>query len=35
MLVVLTNYAKIGQQKVYINNNVYMPYEKNREHVLP
>ena len=35
MLVVLTNYAKIGQQKVYVNNDKYMPYEKNKEHVLP
>jgi hypothetical protein len=35
MLVVLTNYAKIGQQKVYVNNDIYMPYEKNKEHVLP
>jgi hypothetical protein len=35
MLVVITNYAKIGQQKVYVNNDIYMPYEKNKEHVLP
>ena len=35
MLIVITNYAKIGKQKVYINNNKYMPYEKNKEHYLP
>jgi hypothetical protein len=35
MLTVITNYAKIGKQIVYINNNKYMPYEKNKEHVLP
>jgi hypothetical protein len=35
MLNVITNYAKIGKQKVYINNNKYMPYEKNKEHYLP
>jgi len=35
MLTVITNYAKIGQNKVYVNNDKYMPYEKNKELVLP
>jgi hypothetical protein len=35
MLTVITNYAKIGKQTVYINNNKYIPYEKNKEYVLP
>ena len=35
MLTVITNYAKIGKQKVYVNNDKYTPYEKNKEHVLP
>jgi hypothetical protein len=35
MLTVITNYAKIGKQKVYINNDKYIPYEKNKEHYLP
>ncbi len=35
MLTVITNYAKIGKQKVYVNNDKYAPYEKNKEHVLP
>ena len=35
MLTVITNYAKIDKQKVYVNNDKYMPYEKNKEHVLP
>jgi len=35
MLTVITNYAKIGKQIVYINNNKYIPYEKNKEYVLP
>jgi hypothetical protein len=35
MLTVITNYTKIGKQKVYVNNDKYMPYEKNKEHVLP
>ena len=35
MLTVITNYARIGQKKVYVNNDKYMPYEKNKEHVLP
>ena len=35
MLTVITNYAKIGQKKVYVNNDIYMPYEKNKELVLP
>jgi hypothetical protein len=34
MLTVITNYTKIGKQKVYVNNDKYMPYEKNKEHVL-
>ena len=35
MLTVITNYVKIGKQKVYVNNDKYAPYEKNKEHVLP
>lgn len=35
MLTVITNYVKIGKQKVYVNNNKYAPYEKNKEYVLP
>jgi len=35
MLVVITNYAKIGKEKVYINSDKYIPYEKNKEHYLP
>jgi hypothetical protein len=35
MLTVITNYAKIGKEKVYINNDKYTPYEKNKEHYLP
>ena len=35
MLVVITNYAKIGKGKVYINSDKYIPYEKNKEHYLP
>jgi hypothetical protein len=35
MLTVMTNYAKISKQKVYINNDKYIPYEKNKEHYLP
>lgn len=35
MLTVITNYARIGKQIVYINNDKYMPYEKNKEFVLP
>jgi hypothetical protein len=35
MLTVITNYARIGKQSVYINNDKYMPYEKNKEYVLP
>jgi len=35
MLTVITNYAKIGKNKVYINNDKYTPYEKNKEHYLP
>ena len=35
MLTVIANYARIGKQSVYINNDKYMPYEKNREYVLP
>lgn len=35
MLTVITNYAKIGKEKVYINNEKYTPYEKNKEHYLP
>jgi hypothetical protein len=35
MLTVMTNYAKISKQKVYINNDIYIPYEKNKEHYLP
>jgi hypothetical protein len=35
MLTIMTNYAKISKQKVYINNEKYLPYEKNKEHYLP
>ena len=35
MITVITNYAKIGKEKVYINNDKYAPYEKNKEHYLP
>ena len=35
MLTIITNYAKISKQKVYINNEKYLPYEKNKEHYLP
>jgi hypothetical protein len=35
MLTVMTNYAKISKQNVYINNDKYIPYEKNKEHYLP
>ena len=35
MLTVITNYAKIGKEKVYINSNKYTPYEKKKEHYLP
>jgi len=35
MLTVITNYAKIGKEKVYINNDKYTPYEKKKEHYLP
>jgi hypothetical protein len=35
MLTVITNYARIGKQIVYINNDKYMPYEKNKENTLP
>lgn len=35
MLTVITNYARIGQKKVYVNNDKYMPYEKNKGLVLP
>ncbi len=35
MIIVITNYAKIGKEKVYINNDKYLPYEKNKEHYLP
>jgi hypothetical protein len=35
MLTVITNYAKIGKDEVYININKYTPYEKNKEHYLP
>jgi hypothetical protein len=35
MLTVITNYVKIGKQKVYVNNDKYTPYEKNKEYVLP
>jgi len=35
MIIVITNYAKIGKEKVYINNDKYVPYEKNKEHYLP
>jgi hypothetical protein len=35
MLTVITNYARIAKQIVYINNDKYVPYEKNKENVLP
>ena len=35
MLTVITNYAKIGKDEVYINIHKYTPYEKNKEHYLP
>ena len=35
MLTVITNYARIDKQIVYINNDKYMPYEKNKESTLP
>jgi hypothetical protein len=35
MITVITNYAIIGKEKVYINNDKYVPYEKNKEHYLP
>jgi len=35
MLTVITNYAKINKQNVYVNNDKYIPYEKNKEHYLP
>ena len=35
MLTVMTNYAKISKQNIYINNDKYIPYEKNKEHYLP
>ena len=35
MLTVMTNYAKISKKNVYINNDKYIPYEKNKEHYLP
>ena len=35
MLTVITNYARIGKQIVYINNDKYVPYEKNKENTLP
>lgn len=35
MVTVMTNYAKISKQKVYINNDIYIPYEKNKELYLP
>ena len=35
MLTVITNYAKISKQNVYVNNDKYIPYEKNKEHYLP
>jgi hypothetical protein len=35
MLTVITNYTRIGKQKVYVNNDKYMHYEKNKEHVVP
>lgn len=35
MLSVISNYAKIGKEEVYINIHKYIPYEKNKEHYLP
>ena len=35
MLTVITNYAKISKQYIYVNNDKYIPYEKNKEHYLP
>lgn len=35
MLVILTNYGKIGMKKEYINMEYYRPYEKNKELYLP
>ena len=35
MITVITNYAKIGKEEVYINIHKYIPYEKNKEHYLP
>ena len=35
MLTVITNYARIGKQIVYINNDKYVPYEKNKDNTLP
>lgn len=35
MLVILTNYGKIGKKKEYINMEYYRPYEKNKELYLP
>jgi hypothetical protein len=35
MITVITNYAKIGKEEVYLNIHKYIPYEKNKEHYLP
>lgn len=35
MLIILTNYGKIGMNKEYINMEYYRPYEKNKELYLP
>ena len=35
MITVISNYAKIGKEEVYINIHKYIPYEKNKEHYLP
>lgn len=35
MLIILTNYGKIGMKKEYINMEYYRPYEKNKELYLP
>jgi hypothetical protein len=35
MLIILTNYGKIGMKKEYINIEYYRPYEKNKELYLP
>ena len=35
MLSVISNYAKIGKEEIYINIHKYIPYEKNKEHYLP